>query len=214
MNILFVIKVKILVLIKWSCRSPQLCWLMNLERVSYFGATPYHMPLIYTCPIRISNWIRRVYLTLQCPLHQSEKEREIIPLERRLMCRVMAPNPPNEMGDWIPLASPTCTSPLLCYHSCFLIKRLCLQMQFCMQLSRHSTCNISSPFHGRYSTKTKENFLSVIYQFFGEMQSSALKLILVPHIVLTSQRLENNILEPHIMTSMWIQNAQFIHIKS
>ena len=36
MNILYIIKVKILVLFKWSYRSPQLCWLLNLKWLAYF----------------------------------------------------------------------------------------------------------------------------------------------------------------------------------
>ena len=82
MNILFIIKVKILVLIKWSCRFPTIMltnesvksiifWAhshndiqAHVFLVSVLGATPYHTPLIYTCPLRISNWIRHIYLTM------------------------------------------------------------------------------------------------------------------------------------------------------
>jgi hypothetical protein len=63
-NISFILKVKILVLIKRSYRSPQLHWLMNVVWLSYFkhvvqsllntfllisilGATPNHIPLKY-----------------------------------------------------------------------------------------------------------------------------------------------------------------------
>ena len=35
MNISFIIEIKIFVLIRWSYRSPQLCWLLNLEWLSY-----------------------------------------------------------------------------------------------------------------------------------------------------------------------------------
>ena len=79
MNILFIINVKILVLNKWSYRSPQLCKLLSLEWLSYFehvnpissiyisflvsvlGATPNHIPLKYRCLIKISYRIRHVY---------------------------------------------------------------------------------------------------------------------------------------------------------
>ena len=75
MNILFIIKVWILVLIK---KSPQLCWLLNLVYhilslqsnffethaflVFILGATPNHIPLVSWSPIKISNQIRHVYL--------------------------------------------------------------------------------------------------------------------------------------------------------
>ena len=36
MLILFIIKVKLLVLIKWSCRSPESCWLLSPEWLAYF----------------------------------------------------------------------------------------------------------------------------------------------------------------------------------
>ena len=62
MNILFIIKVKILVLIKWSYRSSQSCWLLSLEQFSYYkpsfntcllvsivGFTPNHIPLKSRC---------------------------------------------------------------------------------------------------------------------------------------------------------------------
>ena len=79
MKISSIIKVKILVLIKQSYRSLQSFRLLNLKYlscwtrspislnthvflVSDIGATPNHMPLTYRCPIRISNWIRHVYL--------------------------------------------------------------------------------------------------------------------------------------------------------
>ena len=38
MNILFIVKVNILVLIKWSYRSPQLCWLTESRMVIIFWA--------------------------------------------------------------------------------------------------------------------------------------------------------------------------------
>ena len=74
LNILFVIKVKSLVLIKWSYMAPQWCWLLSLEWSSYFEhavqpflkhmsswypflsrATPNHLRLKYRCSINISN---------------------------------------------------------------------------------------------------------------------------------------------------------------
>ena len=36
MNILFMIKVKILVLIQWSYTSPKIMFLLSLERLAYF----------------------------------------------------------------------------------------------------------------------------------------------------------------------------------
>ena len=38
-NILFIIKVKILVLTTGRKRPPQLCWLLRLGLLSYFGST-------------------------------------------------------------------------------------------------------------------------------------------------------------------------------
>ena len=35
MNVLFILKVWILVLMKWSCLVPQLCWLLSLEWLAY-----------------------------------------------------------------------------------------------------------------------------------------------------------------------------------
>ena len=82
MNILFIIKVKILVLIKPSYRSPSIMltieprtvivfWVhkSNLFKtqvflVSILGATPNHTSLKYRCPIKNSNQIRHVYLSL------------------------------------------------------------------------------------------------------------------------------------------------------
>ena len=68
-NILFIIKVKILMFIEWPYRSPRLCWVLSLEWLLYFehviqsigntclnvsilGATPNHIPLKYRCLIR------------------------------------------------------------------------------------------------------------------------------------------------------------------
>ena len=59
-------KVEIVVLIKWSYRSPKLCWLLSLEWLTYLnrevqnyfkkissvstlGATPNHIPVKYRC---------------------------------------------------------------------------------------------------------------------------------------------------------------------
>ena len=69
MDILLIIKVMILVLIKWSCYSSNLCSLLSLKWLSYFehiiqslsntcfflapvlGATPNHIPLKNSCPM-------------------------------------------------------------------------------------------------------------------------------------------------------------------
>ena len=74
------IKVKILVIIKWSCGSSQSYWLLNLECFSYFEhavqsllntclfgdlfleSHQTHTPLNYRCPFKISNRIRHAYL--------------------------------------------------------------------------------------------------------------------------------------------------------
>ena len=81
MNILFIIKATILILIKRSYRFPKLCWLWSLEWLSYskhtvqslintslfisvLGTTPNHIPLKHRCPNKESNRIRDVYLRL------------------------------------------------------------------------------------------------------------------------------------------------------
>lgn len=93
--ILFTINLKILLLLKWSFRSPQLCWLLKLAQVTDFeNVVQYrsthnaflmfvprslcnHPPLKCRCSIKISN--RNGSLTvvpcgvegiLQCPLHK------------------------------------------------------------------------------------------------------------------------------------------------
>ena len=83
MNIVFTIKVKIIMLIKY--RSPQLCWLSSLEWLSFFslqsnlfqmhgllvsilGTTLNHMLLKYRCPNMNSNEIRGDYLNRKIAL--------------------------------------------------------------------------------------------------------------------------------------------------
>ena len=84
MNILFIIKVNICVLVKgllyMSLHPPLVCWLMSLELTSCFEhtiqslwnacvlvsilwATPNHTLLKYRCPITTSNWIIHIHLT-------------------------------------------------------------------------------------------------------------------------------------------------------
>ena len=76
MNILFIIKLKIPFLIKWSYKCPELCWLSRLEWLLYFQhvvqsflthdaflisvlwATPNHTPLKYRCLLKMSNRIK------------------------------------------------------------------------------------------------------------------------------------------------------------
>jgi hypothetical protein len=36
------------------------------------------------------------------------RRENVIPLDKQLKCRVIGANPPKEMGDWMPLPSPTC----------------------------------------------------------------------------------------------------------
>jgi hypothetical protein len=79
MNISFIIKVKIFVLIKWSYRSPRFYWLLSLEWLSYsehrvqslethvflgfaFGVTSNHTLLEYRCPNKKSKQIMVVHL--------------------------------------------------------------------------------------------------------------------------------------------------------
>jgi hypothetical protein len=78
-NIFINIKVKILVLIKWSYRSPKsLYWLLSLEPLSYLehvvqflfskchlkkkGVTLNHIPVKYRYSIKVSTWIMHLYL--------------------------------------------------------------------------------------------------------------------------------------------------------
>jgi len=63
MDLLVIIKVKVLVLIKWSYRSPQLCWLLNWECLGYFEhlvqrflfyshpRTPFRIPMKSEFPV-------------------------------------------------------------------------------------------------------------------------------------------------------------------
>ena len=50
----FIIEVKILVLIKWSCRSPHLCWLLSLWWSLYFEHVI--QSLSNTCLFNIRSW--------------------------------------------------------------------------------------------------------------------------------------------------------------
>ena len=70
MNIVLIIRVKIIVLLKWLYRSPQLCSLLNLEYLTTFEHVvqslistclrpiPNHTPLKYRFPFQISYWMR------------------------------------------------------------------------------------------------------------------------------------------------------------
>ena len=69
MNILFIIKANIFMLIKWLYKPSQVCWLLSLERLAnskhivrsifethvfgvfVVGSTCDHVPLEYKCPI-------------------------------------------------------------------------------------------------------------------------------------------------------------------
>ena len=79
MNILFIIKVNIFMLMKWSYRSSQICWVLNLEWLSYFEHVVQSLEYISLCypflephPItyhlilgvqfKMSSRIRHVYL--------------------------------------------------------------------------------------------------------------------------------------------------------
>ena len=79
LEILFIIKVKILEFIKWPSRFLQLRWLLSLEWLSCFENTiesllstcisgicswsqTNHTPLKYRCLIKTSDWISHVYL--------------------------------------------------------------------------------------------------------------------------------------------------------
>ena len=87
MIILFIMKVKILVLMKWSYRYPQLCWLLNLKRLScfehvvqsisdtcFFDSCSWSHNSKYRCPIKICNWIGHKYLIGSiCDCHDSNK---------------------------------------------------------------------------------------------------------------------------------------------
>ena len=98
MNISFIFKVKIRMLIKWSCRVPQLGgillsqveWLSCLKHavqclwprvflVPVFGATPNHASLKYRCPMKKSNRVRVGYLSTKRASESIgwEREREI-----------------------------------------------------------------------------------------------------------------------------------------
>ena len=84
MNILFIIKVNILVLIEWSYRSPKIMLTTEPRMVSIYWAHrpicfehmsfwcsfldphPTHIPLNYRCPDYCYVWVRHVYLRLLC----------------------------------------------------------------------------------------------------------------------------------------------------
>ena len=98
MNILFIIKVKILVLIKWSYRSPQSRWLLSLEQLAYILSTKCnlfwtyvfllsvlrptsnHIPLKYRCPDYWYVGIRHVYLMNKCLMPSPNQPLNMLPL--------------------------------------------------------------------------------------------------------------------------------------
>jgi hypothetical protein len=63
MNILFIIKLKILVLIKWSYSSPQSRWLLNLEKLANFEHVVQSLltTCLFWCPSLNSHLNHTVY---------------------------------------------------------------------------------------------------------------------------------------------------------
>ena len=71
MNILYIVKEKIIVLIKWWYRSPQICWLLNLKYLSY--SEHAIQPLLNTCLFGIRSWCN-IPQKYRCPHKKIIKE--------------------------------------------------------------------------------------------------------------------------------------------
>ena len=73
MNILFIIKVKILMLVRWSYRSPQSCELLNLAWLAFFEHI--FQSLLNTCLSNVG-YLSSITCVGFRPIHPNEGESE------------------------------------------------------------------------------------------------------------------------------------------